>query len=142
MMLVYSIALVAATIGSGAGFSPVTTPHAALLPTAMQATSYAGSPRNTATGPVPRNAALWIGYSDYPEDARAAKKTGRAMFRVQVDKKGSVNSCEIIQSSGHADLDRITCLRIAERALFEPARNAKGRAVAGTYQNSVRWQVN
>lgn len=91
--------------------------------------------------PMPTNRASWITMGDYPSDALAAKRTGKTVFRVKVDKKGVVKSCEIVKSSGHSDLDHVTCQYISERAVFEPAQTSYGHAVAGTYQNSVRWQV-
>ena len=138
-MAIYPIALITATLASG-GAWPMTLQWGNAIVGGVQASAYAGPARSTATGPIPKNAASWVGLADYPPEARAANRTGKTAFRVQIDKKGSVTSCEIIESSGHADLDHITCLRIAERAVFEPARTAKGRATMGTYRNSVRWQ--
>lgn len=141
-MVIYSIALIAATTASSAIFPPPASLPGGLWAAAVQASAYAGRAKNAASGPVPKNASSWVSLADYPVEARAANRTGKAVFRVEVDKKGSVQTCQIVESSGHADLDRITCLHIAERAIFEPARTAKGRAIWGTYQNSVRWQAN
>lgn len=114
-----------------------------LYPIAFFAAILASSAAYAAGGtePVPTNRASWITMADYPAEALAAKRTGKTVFRVEVDRKGAVKSCQIVESSGHTDLDTVTCQRISERAVFEPALTSYGRTVAGTYENSVRWQV-
>ena len=62
-------------------------------------------------------------------------------FNLQVDRKGSVTSCLVSRSSGHADLDEITCEKLQERARFLPVRNERGEAVASEYNNTVRWEI-
>jgi protein TonB len=62
-------------------------------------------------------------------------------FSVDVDETGRVTGCEIVGSSGVPELDELTCAKISERAVFRPARDAKGNAVAGKWSNTVRWQI-
>jgi periplasmic protein TonB len=52
-----------------------------------------------------------------------------------------VSGCEVIVSSGHQDLDSVTCDLISKRAVFDPATNRRGKKVAGVYQNSVLWRI-
>ncbi len=139
-MAMYRIALIVATALSLTS-SPTAAAGSNAASLAFQTESYAGVPRNTATGPVPKNAGIWIMPSDYPPNALASRRTGKTGFRLTVSSKGQVETCEVTESSGHPDLDQIACLRISERAVFEPARTAKGRRTAGVYQNTVRWRL-
>jgi TonB family protein len=132
-MVVYPIALIVATLLSGPPHSGVTA-SASSVSIGMLA-------RASSKTPVPRNAGSWITASDYPPEARVARRTGKTGFRVRVNRKGQVDSCEVTESSGHFDLDIAACKMISERALFEPARNRKGQAIGGVYQNAVRWQL-
>ena len=40
-----------------------------------------------------------------------------------------------------AGLDRATCDNVARRARFEPATDASGANVAGSYANNIRWVI-
>lgn len=54
---------------------------------------------------------------------------------------GRVRNCEIVASSGSADLDRATCTNVAKRARFNPATDATGAAVGGSYTSAVKWEI-
>lgn len=54
---------------------------------------------------------------------------------------GRVRNCEILASSGSADLDRATCANVAKRARFKPATDDTGAAVSGSYSSAVKWQI-
>jgi hypothetical protein len=62
-------------------------------------------------------------------------------YRLVISTAGRVASCELTRPTGKRALDDATCRLIAERARFEPARDSRGRAVAGSYANTVRWQI-
>ena len=62
-------------------------------------------------------------------------------FTVQVSPEGRVTDCTVTGSSGSPDLDEAACRSISRRARFNPATNGEGEKVAGTYSNSVRWQI-
>ncbi|WP_440980150.1 TonB family protein [Sphingomonas pseudosanguinis] len=65
---------------------------------------------------------------------------GRVRVAVLVDNTGEPRRCVVLQSSGEALLDQSTCRLMLEKARFDPARNRKGRAVAGVYWSPrVRW---
>lgn len=92
--------------------------------------------------PLPKgNPGLWVSPNDYPSSALVKKIEGTTGFRVFVDKNGDVKDCTIIQSSGNADLDVATCVKLAIRAKFTPAIDETGVAVAGNWSSRVRWQI-
>jgi TonB family protein len=115
-----------------------------ILPAAL-ALLLASAPANAApktTPPVPKgNPGLWVMTEDYPPSALREEAEGAVRFTLTVDATGVPTACEITQSSGRPDLDDATCRLIAERARFEPAKDSRGRAVAGSYANTVRWQI-
>lgn len=95
-----------------------------------------------AADPVPaNNPGTWVRTEDYPSWAVRYEVDGVVRFSVDVDASGRVTGCEIVGSSGVPELDEIACAKISERALFRPARDDKGNAVAGKWANSVRWQI-
>jgi outer membrane biosynthesis protein TonB len=66
---------------------------------------------------------------------------GRAFYRVRVTRQGTPARCAVFQSSGHAILDQQTCVIVLRRAMFTPARDARGIAVEGDYAGILRWQL-
>lgn len=103
------------------------------------------APAHAATAsapPVPKgNPGLWVTTEDYPPSALREEAEGVVRFTLDVDATGVPLNCSVTQSSGRADLDDATCQLIAERARFEPARDSHGMPIAGTYANTVRWQI-
>jgi protein TonB len=99
-------------------------------------------PRFTPKGAVPKgNPGSWATTDDYPSRAQRAEKEGVTRFTVQVSPEGRVTSCSVTGSSGTPELDDAACRAISRRARFTPATNGEGQPVAGTYSNSVRWQI-
>jgi len=68
--------------------------------------------------------------ADYPPSARAARQGGTVTTYFNVDTDGRVSKCRVIESSGNADIDAITCRLIEQRFRFEPARNKAGQPIA------------
>lgn len=92
--------------------------------------------------PEPRgNPGRWANSNDYPSRALREEREGVTRFRVVVNTKGRVDSCSIVRSSGHDDLDQATCKNIKRRARFRPALDSNGNPMQGTYSNAVRWQI-
>ena len=60
---------------------------------------------------------------------------------VTVGADGRVSGCDIVRSSGYRGLDQATCRAVTRRARFRPATDGNGQNVAGSYSNSVRWQI-
>lgn len=87
------------------------------------------------------NPGSWATPDDYPSRALREDREGVARFRVSVGADGKVQSCEIVGSSGHADLDEATCKLVTRRARFKPASDGDGDPTTGSYSNAVRWQI-
>jgi protein TonB len=99
-------------------------------------------PRFTPKGASPKgNPGSWATTDDYPSRALREEKEGVTRFTVQVSPEGRVTSCSVTGSSGTPELDDAACRAITRRARFNPATNGEGQPVAGTYSNSVRWQI-
>lgn len=79
---------------------------------------------------------------DYPTTAAAGEIQGAVGFTVQVDPNGRVSHCAVTTSSGNEELDVTTCNLVTLRAMFDPARDGKGRAIASTYSSRVVWSLN
>jgi TonB family protein len=78
---------------------------------------------------------------DYPATAADRGEQGDVRVVIHVDDTGAVSSCEVRVSSGYPDLDTQTCTIIAQRAKFEPARDAQGRPVASEISKSISWRL-
>lgn len=76
---------------------------------------------------------------DYPEALWAAGLGGTVGVRYVVETNGRVGDCEITASSGHPELDAMTCRTIQRRFRFYPSRDAEGRAVASTIIENHSW---
>lgn len=99
-------------------------------------------PRFTPEMAKPRNApGSWAGEADYPSRAIREGREGVTKFALTIDSTGRVARCDIVGSSGHADLDAKTCELVAKRARFEPARDGNGEKTTGTFSSSIRWQI-
>jgi TonB family protein len=90
--------------------------------------------------PRPANSpSSWMSISDYPADALAKHQEGTVGFALAIDASGQVQSCSVTESSGSSALDQGTCALLKSRAKFEPARDASGHAVAGTFASKIQW---
>lgn len=87
------------------------------------------------------NPGQWATNDDYPAAAMREEREGTSGFRLTIDANGLPTACDIIASSGHADLDSTTCRLLIERARFRPGLDAAGKRVGGTYTNRIRWQI-
>ncbi len=85
------------------------------------------------------NGDRWVLFSDYPADALRERRGGVVTVRLLVSRRGTVDTCEVTQSSGHADLDRTACQLMGERGRYEAARDADGRRIASTVMRQVVW---
>lgn len=66
------------------------------------------------------------------EFAFPPQATKKAYLKIAIDKKGAVNSCEVLRSSGDAAWDNKMCNIMAFNKTFEPMRKANGRPRIGT----------
>ena len=115
-----------------------------ILPAALIAIASAqpALARHHARPPQPaEDPASWIGAMDYPPAAMRMAEQGDVAVTLAVDEQGRVTGCRIEHSSGFADLDAGTCLRLSRRAHFQPAIDAQGQPTAGVYPRTVRWRL-
>src|SRR5205085_4337279 len=78
---------------------------------------------------------------DYPQEALARHGEGTTFFRIDIDAQGNVTRCVVTRTSGDAALDAATCSVLKGRAHYEPARDARGRAVPGKDEGRVTWRL-
>jgi protein TonB len=79
--------------------------------------------------------------SDFPQSARDAGQRLRIGVRYAVGPSGNVDHCEIIDSSGYAEVDAMTCRVITERYRFKPARDPDGYPVTQVMEEDYSWRM-
>jgi len=84
--------------------------------------------------------ATYISSDDYPTGLEHHQE-GRVSLNLDIEPSGRVVACRVTESSGSAQLDRTACRVMRSRARFEPARNARGVAVAGRFRAAVQWTL-
>ncbi|HLL31555.1 MAG TPA: energy transducer TonB [Allosphingosinicella sp.] len=77
----------------------------------------------------------------YPPRALEAGEEGQVRFRVTLDEKGEMTSCDVTKSSGFSRLDRETCEIIQRYASFRPVVNSEGRSITATRNGFVNWRL-
>lgn len=87
------------------------------------------------------NLNAYFSTDDYPEAALRQHVEGTTAFRIEIDAEGAITKCSITGSSGDASLDAATCSILVSRARYQPARDARGRAVAGSDSGRVTWRL-
>jgi TonB family protein len=106
----------------------------------LQATGEANA--SSATPPTPKGPpGKWATDNDYPPNAVDKGYHGTVHFTLVVDPTGKPESCHITWTSGFAQLDQYSCAAFLKRARFNPARDAKGQPIRGTYSNRFRWEL-
>lgn len=83
----------------------------------------------------------WFTQDDYPASALRRGAQGNVRVGIRIDPRGHVRRCDVLVSSHEADLDKVTCNVVLERARFEPARGANNRRIWSIYVRNVRWVV-
>lgn len=76
---------------------------------------------------------------NYPEDARDRGEQGSVAAMLSIAPTGAVEQCRIMRSSGSTRLDTATCALARDKVRLEPARNAEGVAVSGSFVLRMRW---
>lgn len=125
--------------------TPVIIPTPDVIPFTLPRPTPSATPARPAFDPVaarPRgNPGRWVTVDDYRSSWINREMTGTARFRLEIGADGRVRDCTITASSGYPELDKATCALVAQRARFDPARDQSGAHVAGSYANSVRWEL-
>ena len=89
--------------------------------------------------PAPeRNLHTYVSDIDYPDGAVLRRAVGMIEARVMVAADGTPSDCHIVKSSGHADLDAMTC-KVAVRPKFKPAIDREGKPMASPYYFKISW---
>jgi TonB family protein len=83
----------------------------------------------------------WVTEADYPPESLAANEQGTTVVQFTVGLDGKVQGCGVKESSGSPRLDYATCQLLTRRAQYTPAKDKKGRPVASTITQRIRWQV-
>lgn len=83
----------------------------------------------------------WITASDYPSDALREKREGWTGVRLHISETGRIDSCNVIQTSGHVDLDEATCVTLMRRARFQPATDAQGKLTGSIWKIRITWAL-
>lgn len=78
---------------------------------------------------------------DYPVSALRNEEQGSVDFRLAVGRDGRVSACTVTGSSGSAILDVNTCRLMTARVRFDPARDRRGRQVAGSFIGRITWRL-
>lgn len=86
----------------------------------------------------PRLRSGTISLADYPDTARAAGAEGVTRMTLAIGVNGWATECTIDASSGHVELDRISCGLALRRYRFQPATR-DGQPVPSTYSMSMTW---
>jgi TonB family protein len=86
------------------------------------------------------NPGSWVTNNDYSAEALSEKRQGLASFSLVIETDGRVKECVIKNSTGHPDLDAMTCELVMRRARFTPAMS-NGDVVIGSYYGRIRWQL-
>jgi len=82
-----------------------------------------------------------IANQDYPRSALRAQAEGSVAVRYTVRADGRVGGCTVIRSSGHAELDEVTCRLIEQRFRYRPALDRSGRPIGAVEHKSYDWFV-
>ncbi|MDE8653115.1 energy transducer TonB [Novosphingobium album (ex Liu et al. 2023)] len=99
-------------------------------------------PSGKPTPARPRNApASWVTTDDYPTRELRDGVEGVVGFELTIGADGKVEGCRVTNSSGSPGLDAATCKYVRRQARFEPATDANGTKVPGTYASRVNWVI-
>ncbi|MEP9357231.1 energy transducer TonB [Sphingomonas sp. KR3-1] len=99
-----------------------------------------GAASKGATRPTPYGMPqTWVTDEDYPDAAIWERQSGTVAARLDVGADGVPSGCSVTASSGSAVLDRGTCELFRQRARFNPARDAAGKPIPGSYDFKFTW---
>lgn len=93
-------------------------------------------PANRAVTPL--NASSWI----RPDDFRRIpdlRGDGTITFSLLVNRRGRVEECSVLKSSGSRQLDAKTCRILQDRARFEPATDGNGNPRESTFSSQIEF---
>ena len=77
----------------------------------------------------------------YPAESALRGEEGDVTFRIRTNRKGQVDGCQVIASSGYRRLDEATCDMILRGATAQPLQDRNGWRVAGVRDAYVEWRL-
>ena len=77
----------------------------------------------------------------YPAESALRGEQGDVTFRVRTNRKGQIDGCQVIHSSGYKRLDEATCDMILRGATAKPLQEANGFRIAGVRDAFVEWRL-
>ena len=89
----------------------------------------------------PRRIRGSLGDSDYPAGLGEAGIGGTVSVQFSVETDGRVGRCFVTRSSGHAELDDLTCQLIERRYRFRPSLGPDGRPVRARVAENHTWET-
>jgi hypothetical protein len=98
----------------------------AVIKSASRRVAPTGSPAN------------WVTDNDFPSGALG--HNGFLRFRLDVDDKGKVAGCHILDRTDPNDFSKATCDLLTRRARFKPALDAAGNPMRAYYLGSFSWK--
>lgn len=77
----------------------------------------------------------------YPAKSRELKEEGTVHYRVEVNSKGQLESCQVTRSSGFERLDEATCKLMVRAARFDVRKDQNGRGKSYAHEGAVVWKL-
>lgn len=77
----------------------------------------------------------------YPPGALKRGEEGRVAFKLTIEPTGTISTCDVTESSGHAALDKETCDIMGLYARVQPVRNSEGRAIRSVQSGFIVWRL-
>ena len=87
------------------------------------------------------NLATYVRNGDYPDQALSRGEEGATSFRLTIDRRGRATECIVINSSGSASIDHVTCRIMIERARFTPAIGHDGLPTEDQITARLSWRL-
>jgi len=78
---------------------------------------------------------------DYPRRAIDMHEEGTVKYHLTIGTDGRVKDCNVTESSGYRDLDRLTCRLVQQRSQFKPQMGPNGVAVEYQIDSDNKWVV-
>lgn len=91
--------------------------------------------------PEPVGRPGWISYTDYPSDSIRREEQGTVWVELSVDATGKPYACRTLLSNASWRIESITCKRMMARGRFEPAQDADGAAIPGSYRTAASFDI-
>lgn len=123
---------------------PPPAPPAVVLPPPAVAAPPAPPAPSQARGASPKGQRSWASriQANYPRRAEREGTEGNVGVRVTVSPDGRVSACTVTSSSGSSDLDSAACDGMTRYARFDPALNAAGNPITGSYATTIVYRLN